>query len=657
MLRDWGQAWRPRPRHGPAEWVAKHLRLPLEFGATAGGYDLDRHSYCRGVLEAADDPSVATIALQWATQLGKTTLLQAILAWFADSAPCPAMLAGPDKDFTLELRDKFYALCEATPRLAGRVPPENERNSRWIDLRDMVCYLAWSGNTQRLSGKATKLVLCTEVDRWRRAKREGASTRLIGERVKAFFRYLIIYEGAPTDDASTIAGLYEASDRRVYQVPCPACGHYQELRFFPHRDGPHAGRGGVVGLQDEQGRWRTADQVLEEAVYCCEAGGCRITSRDKPDMVRRGVWVPRGQRVEVVAGEPRLVGQPEQSSRHAGFYLNSLYADSLTFGRVAAEYLNSREEDAALQSFINNWLGLKHSTRRNQPQWKRIGRRLAAGHSRGTVPAAAYFLTAGADVQSDRVYWIVRAWGDNSTSWLVDWGCLRKRIDAAGQVLRLSDLDQLDAEVLDRFWPVVGGKTPWGHEQLQVRLACIDSRHRTADVHAFKSARPGDYIRPIEGMSKDKATTFDFYRVVERDRNATTGEVYAGRFRVHQLNVTAYKEDVRDRWEAPLENPGAWFLTAGIVEDGQDYLRQICNEVPVTAVSKTGHHVRQWQVVDHRLGEHYWDCEIYARAAADMVTEGDFGGLADPAPSSPPTPPRDDTASGRFRRLTRRRRG
>ena len=149
------------------------MRLPAETSSSPGRYDLRRFAFWRNVLEAVDDPCIETIAIQAATQLGKTTLLQAILASRPAIAPGPAILAAPDRDACRELRDKFYRLAEATPALCRRLPPEWRRNDQWIDFQNMLCHLAWSGSRQRLSGKSCMYVLCTEVDRWRQSPREG----------------------------------------------------------------------------------------------------------------------------------------------------------------------------------------------------------------------------------------------------------------------------------------------------------------------------------------------------------------------------------------------------------------------------------------------------------------------------------------------------
>ncbi len=634
-------AWRPPPTDRLATWCERWVRLPPELTATPGPLRFDRAPYLRGVIDLADDPQVETIALQWGAQLGKTTALLLLLAGVAVLDPSPALLAAPNRDALIELRDKFYRLAEATPPVAALLPPAHRRNNRAIDFGRAQCYLGYAGSAQRLSAKSCKRVLCTEIDRWVKSTHEGAAPQLAAERVKSFFRYLVVYESTPSDETSQIASLYERSDRRTFQVPCPRCGGFQELRFFPHADGPRAGRGGVRGLQDAAGAWLPADQVRREAYYSCEHCGGRIESHDKAAAVRAGVWVPAGQ---TVGRDGRLQGTPERSPRHAGFRLSSLAADSISFGRAAEEYLLSRDNEARLQSFWNNWLGLTWRRAIKRPRWERIGRRLAGAHRRGTAPGAAIFLTAGIDNQADAAYWVVRAWGEGSTSWLVDWGKVTQRVDETGALVPESDLEQLHDLIFARAFPLTGENAA-GQTALRVRLACLDFQgSRSYAVVAWANRqrqRYGDRLRTIAGDSRLPAGQWFTQSRVERSR---TGKRYAGGLERWALNVDAYKAGLVERFDLALDAPGAFFLHADCLAVGQDYLRQLCNEARQVQRTAAGREAVRWLIVDDAVGNHYLDCEVYARAAADMVTGLDWANLTTRAKQAA-KPPKDKRAA------------
>lgn len=623
MLARWADAFRPRARMQTPDWCEAHLRLPAAFGATPGKYDLTNYSFWREPLQAVDDPECEKISIMAATQVGKTEFVKAALCAQSVVDPAPAMIAGPDKDYVGELRDKIYAMGEATAALRDGLPPKHLRNYRWIDFGGSYCYLAWSGSPQRLSGKSCKRVWCSEIDRWSQSPHEGKTQELVAERVKAFLRYKIVYESTPTDQSSTIASLYRESDARKYHVPCPKCGHYQELRFFPHREGPYKGKGFVAGLKDEAGEWRSSDEVLETAYYMCEMG-CRIESHEKTAMVARGIWCPAGQKVNK---RGRLTGTPKRSGRVRGYQLSSLYAPSISFGRFAAKYVDSREDTSSLRSFWNNWLGLPYSVQTSLPLWRELGRKLAGGYVRGSLPAAALFLTAGADVQDDRCYWVVRGWGQGCTSWLVDFGVCGKRIDGVGGVVQNSDLEQLETLVLGRYWPLVSPNRA-GLDQLSVRLQAIDVNFQSARVWEWVRNQAGDRVRAVAG---DHRMDSSFYTMTTVEKNARTGKPYPGGMQRWGINVDTYKTDIQGRWKSPSSQAGAWFVFDNALEEAESYLRQVTNEGPVYETNSRGRQVKTWQVLNPRLGNHWWDCEVYARAAADMVCGGDWENLEVPA--------------------------
>lgn len=614
-------AWRPLPPVRRSEWVEANLRLPAEFSAHPGSYDLVDRPFFREIIDAVDDPRITEIALSLVPQIGKTTLLYAIAASQGEVDAAPMMFAGPDLPYCREQRDVLYRICEVSPALKSRIPPARLRNDRWIDLDRCYVYLAWSGSKQRLSGRSCKIVLCSEVDKWQH------SLELAKQRTAAFYRYCRIYESAPDGASPWIWPLYKESDRRTFRVPCPHCGEHQELRFFMHKAGPYIGRGGVAGLQDEHGRWRTAMDARDHAHYICERNGCRIESAEKREMVRRGKWAPEGCEIDKAGN---LTGEPKTRGRRAGYHLNRLYAPTVSFGDAAEAYLQLRDTEQGRQSFFNDWLGLPWEPRGSTPRWKDLGVRLAGEHPRGTVPRGAYFLTAAADVQADRVYWVVRAWGEGKTSWLVDYGCLKRlaaELDRAAEeggveiaeAAIASDLAQLDAAILDHRW-IVDGENPLGMSALAVRLLGIDRGYRPTDVDAFLRSHPGDRARAVFG--DPKISPGSLYRPTRVGRDPETGKKLPDEESIDAwgIDTNAYKTEIADRWTADRKLPGVWWLPRNILEqeDGENYLRQITAETR-RFESERGRKRIRWELISHGLDNHYWDAEVYCACLADMV--------------------------------------
>lgn len=633
-------AWSPREPIPLAEWCSREIHLPLTSGPNPR-IDLDRFAYIREMLAAAEDPEVDEIILMTATQVGKTTALQLILAGLAVLYPAPAMLCAPDRDAVKKLRDKFYALCDASPILAARVPPRHKRNMSEIDFGASICHLAWTGNPQRVSGESCRVVLVTETDRSHRVSHEGALHKLIGERVKAWHNSLKVFEGTPTDEHSVIDMLYQQSTRERFLVPCPHCGQYQVLRFFLPSDGEHAGRGGVDGYKDPQGNYLSPDAAEAAGFYRC-LNDCRIEDCHKPAMIAAGRWCPAGCQV---AADGSLSGQPERNKTRRGFgWLSSLYADTITFGRMAREYLESREHEQSYQSFLNNWCGMRYRPRTKTPRAYELYKRLKSPYRRGYVPPEALFLTAGCDVQDNGSYWVVRAWGAGCTSWLVDWGFCPISSDAEGKRTLGSQLTPLQGVVIERDWPVEG-KTYWGHATLRVLKTAIDCAHEPAMVHDFVRHFHADLVLTVAGDTKPQAGLRYNFSVV--DRNLRTGKVYPGGLKRWAINTPYYLTDIQGRWQAPLDEPGAWWLNAADYDELRAYLDQITNMGRVSKTDRRGLTVMHWECLRPSIGEHYCDCETYLRAAADMVVGGIWDHVVErfrPARPDTPAHPQDQAS-------------
>ncbi len=544
------------------------------------------------------------------TQIGKTTFLLALLACIAANDPAPAMLAGPDQDDVRKVRDDFYAICDASPLLKRLVPSSRLRNLLWLMVNGMRCYLAWSGNTQRLSGKSCKNVFCTECDKWQQKQSEGRTQDLVRERVKAFDQFFILWESTPTDEGSFIADKYEQGNKCRYLMPCPHCNHHQELRFPVHTEGPYQGYGGVAGYTAEDGKkLLSADHALQHAYYLCERG-CRIEESDRAWMIANGRWVPSGQWID---RKGKLQGEPLKGPRIVSVNCESMVGRTVTFGRMAAAYIESRGDPKKEQNFDNNWRGIKRQNKTKVPEWRSIGAKLRTTYPPLSVPPQAYFLTCGTDVQKDRIYYVVRAWGPGATSWRVDRGQIWQARDTNGNLVPDSELNALRDHVLMREWPVLGGGNPVGWPALRNRVTGIDVGFDTLRIHNWMRSQRGIDLRAVRGSTHNLTPFFQCNRV---EKSARDGKVYEGGLNIWEINTHTYKFDLRQRWNSSPDQPGFWWLSSLPPEEDEAYLRDITNEFERLKPSGKG---TEWVCHDNQWRNDWWDCEVYARALADMV--------------------------------------
>lgn len=81
---------------------------------------------------------------------------------------------------------------------------------------------------------------------------------------------------------------------------------------------------------------------------------------------------------------------------------------------------NAQENPDAMKSFVNTVLGEPYEEEYEAPEWTRLYERREK-YPMGIVPQGALFLTAGVDVQRDRLECEIVAWGRDKESWSVDY--------------------------------------------------------------------------------------------------------------------------------------------------------------------------------------------------------------------------------------------
>jgi phage terminase large subunit GpA-like protein len=273
-----------------------------------------------------------------------------------------------------------------------------------------------------------------------------ARTRTFSWRRKVFMASTPTIKGM-----SVIEREFEASDQRRFFVPCPHCEHSQWLRF-------------------ERLRWETGRP--ETAAYHCEACETPIAEDHKTRMLEQGEWRPTA-----TSADPLTVG----------FHLSSLYSPVgwLSWERIAREWEAAQASDEAKRSFVNTILGEIWVEAGEAPDWQRLYDR-REDFRRGTVPMGGVLLTAGADVQKDRIEVSIWAWGRGLESWLVD----HLVIDGGpGEAAAWRELTAL----LGESWPHAAGT----HVGL-VRLA-IDTGYKAPAAYAWARRQGFAQVLPLKG--------------------------------------------------------------------------------------------------------------------------------------------------------------
>lgn len=630
-------AWRYREPPDIVEWIEDTLRFGrgrgVQLESRVGPFVFSDRPWWKFPLRCIANRRCNKVVMPAATQIGKTVNLDvAAMLYFAEFQPAPGMAILPDENEARLFRNRVYSIVEESAKFTKfdriQIPTQRNWNIQEINLGSMLVHLAWAGSKQRTRGKPCWYVWFVECDVYRdRDRKAGDPVEAGKQRTKDVFRYKHIFESSPSENPSTVCD-EEASCDVIFRWhgQCPHCGLWQELRFFPQRQGELAGKGGIVGLTTDEGEFLTPKQARRKALYRC-LNGCEIRDEHKGNFVERGRWGPVGWS----GAEPPELDPP----RSAGFSLWAVHSPNETFGSIAEEYLIARR-NGKLVDFWGNRLGRSYEHETKTPSWHQLGRRAAASHARRTVPDKAWFLTAGVDIQGENygVRYVIRGWAPNRTSWLIDWGWVDRKPGDENDVIK-SDMLEMERLVLQSDFPVVDednrpAVSPFDKQWMRVKLANVDSNYLPKKVHDWLRSLPeawvdrlaGDSllagrVRAIRGDHQIKTDTRYRHSLVEQ--NTRTGEKYEGGLHQWGLAVYPYYDLLTEHISSEPGRDGSWYLTTDILGQGREYLEQVTNFHYVVEVDPKKGKKGVWKPKNHRIPVDFWDCEIYAEAAAEMV--------------------------------------
>lgn len=151
------------------------------------------------------------------------------------------------------------------------------------------------------------MLILDEIDGFE-VSQEGDPIELATMRTMTFRDRKILAGSTPVFDYGPATRLFDQSDQRIFELPCPECADFAEIRWADIR-------------------WPEGDP--DAAQWCCPSCGSLVEERHKPAMVAKGRW-------RVTA--PDVTG-------HAGFRINALVSPhhNARWGKLAAEFLKAKD--------------------------------------------------------------------------------------------------------------------------------------------------------------------------------------------------------------------------------------------------------------------------------------------------------------------------
>lgn len=517
-------------------------------------------------MDACSDPSIQEVVVMAGAQLGKTEAILNIIGYHIDNDPSPILVMQP----TVKMAEAFSkdrvasGLLASSPCLQSKVKDPRSRDSGNTTLHKVfpggALTMVGANSAADLASRPIRVVLCDEVDRYPvSAGTEGDPISLAVKRTITFWNRKIIMVSTPTNKgASRIEHAYEKSDQRKYYVPCRHCTEGQVLKWSNvhwDKDNP------------------------ESARYLCDNCDSEWSESDRIWSIRNGIWV---------ATKP--------FNGVAGFAINGMYSPWTPLSAGVKDFLAVKKNPEQLKVWTNTYLG---------ETWEDAGERLdyhALSDRREEMPYLpddVYVITAGVDVQDNRLEIETVGWGKDDEIYVLDFDVLYG--DPSSPQL-WGDLDT----ILYKQYKTAGGR------ELGIRAASVDSGgHYTNSVYQYCKKNAYRRIFAIKGMGGEGKAIAS-----KPSRNNV------GKCPLFMVGVNTVKDMIFGRLK--INEPGALYIHfSDRLTD--DFFKQLTAEKKVTRYHK-GFPRSEYQKVYAR--NEALDCLVYA-IAAYVILNVNINALAD----------------------------
>lgn len=545
-------AWSPPPRLPLSDWIESKLRLPGDVSSLPGPIRL--YPFQRGIADAMSDPTIERVTVQKSARIGYTTLLVGLTGSHVVNEPAPILFVLPTEDDCRQFMvSNVEPTFEASPALAGAMVADQREGRNTLLSRRFAggsLKVVAAKAPRNLRGHNARILIIDEADGMEPTK-EGHAPALAEYRTMSFPDRKIVVGSTPIfEETSYVLSAYERSDKRVYEVPCPDCGAFQEIRW--------------ADIHWPEGK-------PEQAHWVCPQCGSVVEDRQKPAMVAAGRWR---------ATAPEVKG-------HAGFRINALVSPmaKAAWGVLAQEFVAAKNDPGLLQTFVNLVLGEGWRITGDEIDDSELASR-AEPFGLDAVPEAVLAITAGVDVQGDRLEVTLTGWTRDGEALILDhkiiWGTPDD--DATWT--------ELDAVLKMRFAHPLGGR-------IGIDAAAIDSGdgETMEAVYAFAFPRASRKVLAIKGVAGNRP-------FIEKSKSRVKGGwlwiVGVDGIKAHIAARLARGRSIRFSHALPA----AWF-------------EQLASERIVIRYSR-GQPQRRFERIPGRRAEAL-DCTCYAFAARQIL--------------------------------------
>lgn len=559
-----------------SEWADQNRILSQKSSAEAGPWRTSRTPYLRKVMDSLSSNSpIQRVVFMAGAQVGKTETGNNWFGYIVHHAPGPMMFVQPTMDLAKRLsKQRLAPMIEETPCLRDLIAETRSRDSGNTllskEFRGGVVILTGANSAVGLRSMPAKYIFLDEIDAFPEdVEGEGDPVNLAEKRATTFARKKIYLSSTPTiTDKSRIDREYRDTDMQRYYVPCPDCGNMDWIQW-------------------KNIKW--FDDDPKTACLLCESCGTLIPEYKKTEMM-----------AEENGAEWRATRESDDI-RSIGFHVSSLYSPLgwKSWADIVAEFIRSKNDPSRLKTWVNTVLAETWEESYSAKIGAEDLQSRCEEYNLLNCPEGVLLLTAGVDVQDNRLAVTVKGWGEGEESWLINW------IEIYGDPSDLGPTGpwaQVDSVLLQEYTHESGAK-------LKVRAAAVDTGgHYTHEAYMFCRSRKKRNVIAVKGSSTAARPAIG--KPSKQDVNFKNQTIKGGvdlwLVGTDTIKATIYGRLKKDE----RTGAGAYHFPIGIVNE---YFKQLTVEKQITKY-QNGFPKRIWQKPAGARNEAL-DCEVYAYAA------------------------------------------
>lgn len=553
-----------------SEWADSNVFLDTTQAAEPGPFRTDRTPYAREMMDTIIDPQYEMVVFHTSAQVAKTTAMLNGLGHYIEHDPCPIMFVVPSKELAETFsKAKLAPFINNTPALADRCGRTDSRATTGTLYRKEFpggfLNLVGAQSAASLAMQSIRVVMADEIDRFpQNVGGEGDPLLLAFKRSQTFSNRKLVVSSTPTlKGVSNIDAYFERSDKRYRYVKLPCCGFMQPLVW-------------------ENVKWKKGQP--ETAEYMCSHCGGLNSDND----IKRACTGP----------DAAWVRTAPQVKNIAGFHIWQIYSPFATMEKIVAEYEAHQDTEERKQNFVNTVLGESYDSaqalkttpeevfeaRRSFPEWM--------------IPAGAALMTAGVDVQVDRIEILFVAHGPNNRHWFC------KKQVVYGEPSADATWDRVEM-ALQRRWAYET------HPSITRSLSgvAIDSGYLTQRVYDFanKAHNAGRPWFAVKGMAGDGKIAW-----LVSETKLKSGA------RLHNVGIDTLKGEIHARLTPTKDGPAQITIRKDDCFDLQT-IEQLFAEKVRIIVNSRGFKGHEWHKMPGKANE-LFDMAVYAEAVHRSLT-------------------------------------